>query len=229
MKKNILFLTFIFLALGSMAQFPLINDAVKQEWSEVSYGVYAPPQGRVCNDIATIFYGEKIFQNGYEYISVMRNISEVQTLLGYMRQDGEKYYFNPKDNEDEFLLYDFSLEKNDIQDEIIPTDIIFKEGSLKQIQVNAYERNPQARKKCLEKHGYSCKCCGFNFEVVYGELGKNFIHVHHVTPLSQIKMTYILNPETDLIPVCANCHAMIHRKVPPYTIDEIQKLMRQKN
>lgn len=113
MKKNILFLTFIFLALGSMAQFPLINDAVKQEWSEVSYGVYAPPQGRVCKDIATIFYGEKIFQNGYEYISVMRNISEVQTLLGYMRQDGEKYYFNPKDNEDEFLLYDFSLEKGD--------------------------------------------------------------------------------------------------------------------
>lgn len=126
-------------------------------------------------------------------------------------------------------ITNFSLEKNDIQDEIIPTDIIFKEGSLKQIQVNAYERNSQARKKCLEKHGYSCKCCGFNFEIVYGELGKNFIHVHHVTPLSQIKMTYILNPETDLIPVCANCHAMIHRKVPPYTIDEIQKLMRPKN
>lgn len=122
-------------------------------------------------------------------------------------------------------ITNFSLALDNNQDEIIPKNTQYKEGSLKQIIVNAYERNPHARKKCLEYFGYSCQCCGFNFEQNYGELGKGFIHVHHLTPLSEIKDEYELNPETDLIPVCANCHAMIHRKNPPYLLQEIKKII----
>lgn len=85
------------------------------------------------------------------------------------------------------------------------------EGAKKTITVNAYERNPIARQKCIDYYGYNCIVCGINFEKVYGEIGKNFIHVHHIIPISEIDKNYKVNPKTDLIPVCPNCHAMLHR------------------
>ena len=67
--------------------------------------------------------------------------------------------------------------------EIINTQI-FKEGTTKQVTVNLYERNSRAREVCLEKHGYNCKVCGMSFFETYGEIGKKFIHVHHIKPLA---------------------------------------------
>lgn len=85
------------------------------------------------------------------------------------------------------------------------------EGFVKTVLVNKYERSSIARKRCVEYHGYSCAVCGMNFEHVYGELGKNFIHVHHIVPLNEIGKEYIVDYKKDLIPVCPNCHAMLHR------------------
>ena len=52
--------------------------------------------------------------------------------------------------------------------------------------------------------------CGFDFESVYGEIGRHFMHVHHKRPLgarAEAEVTSL----ADLAVVCANCHAMIHR------------------
>lgn len=76
---------------------------------------------------------------------------------------------------------------------------------------NRYERNPALRAACIEYFGVICQVCGFNFESAYGSLGKDYCHVHHITPLSQMGGSHHVNPLTDLIPLCANCHAMIHR------------------
>lgn len=120
----------------------------------------------------------------------------------------------------------YSLALNVLQDEnIVEEIVIYKEGSIKQITVNAYERNDKARRACLLHHGYTCHCCGFNFERIYGDLGKNYIHVHHKKALYEIKEEYILDPISDLVPVCANCHAMIHRKNPPLTVDELKMIL----
>lgn len=120
----------------------------------------------------------------------------------------------------------YSLALNSFQDELIEDkNTTYTEGSIKQITVNAYERNPKARQVCLNHHGYTCQCCGFNFEKTYGSLGKDFIHVHHIIPLSEIKEEYILDPITDLIPVCANCHAMLHRKNPPLSSNELKQIL----
>jgi len=86
------------------------------------------------------------------------------------------------------------------------------EGSKKIITVNSYERNPKARSECIKEYGVSCMVCGFNFENKYGERGRDFIHVHHLIPVSNIGDKYEINPVTDLRPVCPNCHAMLHRK-----------------
>lgn len=109
--------------------------------------------------------------------------------------------------------------------EIIEDDEVYYEGSVTTVKVNKYERNQEARKKCIEKHGCQCKICGFDFEKNYGEAGKGLIHVHHVVPISSIKEEYQIDYEKDLIPVCPNCHAMIHRKKDPYTCEEIKKML----
>ncbi|WP_236721413.1 HNH endonuclease [Trichormus sp. NMC-1] len=99
------------------------------------------------------------------------------------------------------------------------------EGAKQRITINRYERNNEARKLCIEHYGKICYVCGFNFEKKYGEIGQGFIHVHHLIPLSEIDQEYEVDPIKDLRPVCPNCHAMIHRKNPPYTIEQIKNML----
>lgn len=111
-------------------------------------------------------------------------------------------------------------------DEIVPkTNQLYQEGSKKTIMVNRYERNTQARQECIDYYGAECAVCEFDFEEKYGEIGDGYIHVHHVVPVSRIGESYTVDPVTDLIPVCPNCHAMIHKKTPPYTVGELKDLI----
>ncbi|SDJ58674.1 5-methylcytosine-specific restriction enzyme A [Pedobacter sp. ok626] len=115
--------------------------------------------------------------------------------------------------------------------ETIPEEIPIEEktlweGNSQKILVNKYERNPQARRDCIEHFGYLCQICKFDFEKEYGEMGKQFIHVHHITPISLVKKDYVIDPITDLIPVCPNCHAIIHKRNPCLTIAEVKSIFR---
>lgn len=112
-----------------------------------------------------------------------------------------------------------------LPEEVIETEKYF-EGSIKQIAVNVYERNADARQKCIKHYGVICQVCGFSFEGVYGLIGEGYAHIHHLKPLSEIGKEYELDPIKDLRPVCANCHAIIHRKKPAYTIDELKSIIR---
>lgn len=85
------------------------------------------------------------------------------------------------------------------------------EGALKKVYVNRYERDKDAREECIKAHGCICSVCEMDFEKMYGELGKGFIHVHHIVPISTIGEEYKIDPDKDLVPVCPNCHAMLHR------------------
>lgn len=102
----------------------------------------------------------------------------------------------------------------------------YPEGATTKIYVNSYERNPRARQKCIEYYGLKCSACEFNFERVYGEAGKGFIHVHHMVPLATVKKSYRVNPVKDLRPLCANCHAIVHRTTPALTIDELVAILK---
>jgi 5-methylcytosine-specific restriction protein A len=101
-----------------------------------------------------------------------------------------------------------------------------REGAIKEILSKRYERDPINRALCLEIHGSTCMACGFSFGDVYGEIGEGFIEVHHVDPLSSHKgIEQVINPLTALVPLCCNCHAMAHRRNPPYRVDELRSLM----
>lgn len=101
------------------------------------------------------------------------------------------------------------------------------EGMKKQILVNKYERSSIARKKCIEFHGLNCKVCGLTFSKKYGDIGNEFIHIHHLTPIHKIGKEYKVDYKNDLIPVCPNCHSMLHRKINGNepTINELKEMI----
>ena len=126
----------------------------------------------------------------------------------------------------EFLLNPYQMVNKDVYDVDYPEDDDnLYEGALVKVMANKYERNQKARRECVAKKGYRCLVCGCDFEATYGEIGKNFIHVHHTTPISSVGKEYKLNVDTDLVPVCPNCHYMLHRKDPPYTIEELKDML----
>jgi 5-methylcytosine-specific restriction protein A len=101
----------------------------------------------------------------------------------------------------------------------------YHEGAIQRVEVNRYERDPRARAAALSTHGYDCVVCGFNYEAVYGKRGKDFIHVHHLLPVSELPEGYEVDPVKDLVPVCANCHGMIHRTKPAMTPGKLRSLL----
>ena len=107
-------------------------------------------------------------------------------------------------------------------DELEP-GVTYPEGAKKQVRINAFERNSQARKACLVHYGTRCAACDLSFDERYGDVGAGFIHVHHIVPLTKLPAGYRISPITDLVPVCPNCHAMLHRTEPPLTVAELRQ------
>lgn len=105
----------------------------------------------------------------------------------------------------------------------------YPEGAVVKIEVNAYERNPAARRDCIAHYGTACYVCGFKFGEFYGAGLADFIHVHHLTPLSSLARRYRVNPVRDLRPVCPNCHAVIHSRNPPFTLAEVKEQIRRQH
>ena len=103
----------------------------------------------------------------------------------------------------------------------------YPEGGKVTVTINAYERNPKARRACIAHHGAKCAACGFDFQAIYGLRGEGFIHVHHITPIGSVGKEYEVDPISDLVPVCPNCHAMIHKK-PQLSIKELRAILKCK-
>ncbi|MFH5805996.1 HNH endonuclease [Alienimonas sp. DA493] len=113
----------------------------------------------------------------------------------------------------------------------LPPGAALPEGGVRQVTVNVYERSPVNRRACLAARGAACAVCAFDFGATYGPLGEGFIHVHHLAPLAAVGEEHDVDPATDLVPVCPNCHAMLHRgpgrQAEPLGVEELKALMRQ--
>jgi len=101
-----------------------------------------------------------------------------------------------------------------------------EEGHEKYELAHKYERSKINRSICLAFHGYSCKACGEDLQKKYGDIAKEFIEVHHIEPISTTG-AYHLDPIKDLVPLCPNCHTIVHKKEPPLSISELQKILEQ--
>ena len=119
------------------------------------------------------------------------------------------------------------------QQEISNTDLPEKmliEGAMRDILTNKYERNRKARTRCIAHYGTACQICGLDFGEMYGEEFSGKIEVHHRKPLYEIKEDYVVDPVKDLVPVCPNCHMVIHsKKDGVYTVEEVQSMLHHKD
>lgn len=154
--------------------------------------------------------------------------------------DGYEYFELDERTPDDFPSRENEIRKSTIfqQKEVNSPDIlpitypddilkvsVHREGTAKLIQVSVYERDAEARRKCINHYGFGCVVCGTNLEKIYGKIGANYIHVHHLIPISSIGQEYTIDPVRDLRPVCPNCHAMLHRKNPPYSVEELASII----
>lgn len=123
----------------------------------------------------------------------------------------------------------YALEPAQIADEPEPAEEVpsrvFMEGAVTTITVNAYERSGKAREACINYWGYVCRVCQFDFEAMYGDQGKEYCHVHHIKPLSETGQNYEVDPINDLVPVCPNCHAMIHRGSDTLSLEGLRQII----
>jgi len=110
--------------------------------------------------------------------------------------------------------------------EEIASSTVFPEGAVRLVQVNRFERSAAARAACIHIHGTSCAACGMNFRGSYGSIADGFIHIHHLKSLASLGPDYRVQPETDLVPLCANCHAVAHLQEPPFTIEQLRDFLR---
>lgn len=112
------------------------------------------------------------------------------------------------------------------------TDVTFDaryEGAEVMRLISVRERDPILRTACIKIHGYRCHICDIDLGEIYGELGRDFIHVHHLQPLARRDVPCVTDPAKDLIPVCPNCHSIIHRGGGVRSPEEVRRQLRRPN
>lgn len=117
------------------------------------------------------------------------------------------------DNENYLITLCSKLDKDSELSDPLETNAIMDTSEGKRIIyfTTRYERKKKNREEAIRIHGLKCQICGFDFEKKYGVLGNGFIEVHHIKALFNLDDEIEVNPETDLICVCCNCHRMLHR------------------
>lgn len=101
----------------------------------------------------------------------------------------------------------------------------FVEGGAMTVQSTRYERDRRNRAAAIAIWGCKCQACELDFGRRYGSAAAGFIEVHHTTPVSVLGPGTVVDPARDLIPLCPNCHAVAHRREPPFTIQEIRTML----
>lgn len=173
-------------------------------------------------------YFKEVEKKSNEYKSLFFKLEEFVQKIGKKLNASIEIYIPKNDihiyteqNKDEFIYSEDERK--------------YFEGKMSESTRNISKRNSEARKKCLEHYfpsgeHYNCKICGFDFEEKYGEIGKRYIEVHHIishTVTSKKFGEHEINPIKNLIPVCSNCHSIIHRSKIPLEIEEMEKIIKK--
>jgi hypothetical protein len=169
--------------------------------------------------VSSLLSGERIldFGGGEEQL---RELVNEELRLYALKASSAPFHYGPRETRSKVDVTMFAL-----PEEILEGPPIV-EGAFTHVIVNAYERSQEARRRCIAHYGANCSVCRFNFGEFYGHVGEGYIHVHHLRQLSEVDAEYVVDPVADLRPVCPNCHAIIHRRTPPYSIEEAKEFLR---
>ena len=84
----------------------------------------------------------------------------------------------------------------------------------------------KAKALCIEYYGAICDLCGFDYGYTYGEAFENQIQVHNIHAQDEVEVVQDTDPIKDLIPVCHNCHQIIHSQNPPVSVEQMRKMIK---
>jgi 5-methylcytosine-specific restriction protein A len=98
-------------------------------------------------------------------------------------------------------------------------------GQWREFSGTHYEREPGPRMTCLHYHGYRCQGCGYKMADIYGVVAERIIHVHHLTPVSTLPKGYRIDPINEMVPLCPNCHSVVHARKYPLTIKQLKRTL----
>ncbi len=182
---------------------------------------------RTSNAYCTEYFLRNMLQDGGR-TRLLNALSALRQHIDYYEAFG-----NSTLHKQRAICEEFSALANVSQVEIFPDEVeeseeSLLEGKTRKVSVNIYERNPVARQQCIDHYGCKCFICDFDFEFIYGEIGKGFIHVHHLVEISKVGNQYSVDPIKDLRPVCPNCHAMLHKRKPAYSIEDVVNYLTSK-
>lgn len=138
-----------------------------------------------------------------QVLAIRQGYACLRAIKGYAHYFAEKNGLN---------IDDYQPEEDAIEYPIPGEDLPLHEGSEYEYRGIRYERDREARRRCIEYYGCRCQVCGMSFEERYGVIGQGFIEVHHLVPVSERGGEYVVDPIKDLVPLCSNCHSMIHRQ-----------------
>ena len=218
--------------------FPYIKDAIREinlnnEWADRESIIQNLIRNKEVNEYVAKVRNSKItideqVGNIVDWFSA-HYTTKSKFMTEYIQEFERKRVSNKSSPSNKLKVWGYKVLTERISEEVDASQINeLTEGSVTRILVNKYERNIKARKKCILHYGLNCKVCEFNFKEHYGDIGENFIHVHHVKELNKIRGKYIINPIEDLIPVCANCHSMLHKTHPALLIEELKNKIKNK-
>ncbi len=158
-----------------------------------------------------------------DYGSIEEFIKETLQYEGEGLPGGLQPGADPSEKIAEDSLQVDDVAHGDIDETVIPDS----EGRKRLVQHVSYERSQKNRREAIKKHGTTCAVCTFNFDETYGkDYADGYIQIHHIKPLS--KNEGEVDPGTDLVPLCANCHAMAHRRRDTVTsIEHLKVLIEQ--
>lgn len=114
-----------------------------------------------------------------------------------------------------------------------PNELAFKEAKEKLRLHIIKERNRRLIELAKEtwakasNGNIGCDVCGFRFADTYGDVGAGFIEAHHIVPIRDLAHDSIARVK-DLVPVCSNCHSMLHRHRPWLDIDQLKAIVLQR-
>lgn len=75
--------------------------------------------------------------------------------------------------------------------------------------------------------GYKCTACGADMSEIYGNIGHNYIELHHKIPYSKIKENETRTlTEKEFCVLCPNCHRMIHKLPDAGDIDLLSRIIK---
>jgi 5-methylcytosine-specific restriction enzyme A len=194
--------------------------------------------GRTGHDYNNFFDGELFYWEGKTH-----SHSEQPIIRKMLNPTNEKVFLFTRVSDKDPFTYEgtvtkvssygqlpikivWTIDANDSELMVRDSQKLLYEGNPSVVLYTKYERDPVARRLCIDYYGWDCLACQFNFWKTYGDLGFNFIHVHHIIPLSSIQQTYRVNPIKDLVPLCPNCHSMVHRAPEALTVSDLRVILK---